>query len=256
MTRVGIVGVGVMGAPIARNILKGGFPVTVHDIDPAAADRLVAAGATRGESPRAVAAATDVVITMVPDAPDVEAAALGPDGILAGARPGLIYVDMSTIDPLTTRRVGAAMAVRGVRMIDCPVGRTTAHAEVGRLLLMLGGDPGDIEAVRPVLACTADTFIYCGRSTTCTTRAATERCARWRTACSASGSRGSTSPSFTTSSPGGTARSSSAASGSPWKARTPSSPSSGGPASCGPSGSASRTGTCASGTCGPAISIA
>ena len=78
---------------------------------------------------------------MVPDAPDVETVALGPDGILAGARPGLIYVDMSTIDPLTTRRVGAAMAARGVRMIDCPVGRTTAHAEAGRLLLMLGGDP-------------------------------------------------------------------------------------------------------------------
>jgi 3-hydroxyisobutyrate dehydrogenase-like beta-hydroxyacid dehydrogenase len=160
--RVGFVGVGVMGAPIARNILKGGFSLTVHDVDRAAAGRLVAAGATRAGSPGAVAAESDVVITMVPDAPDVEAAALGPDGILAGARPGLIYVDMSTIDPITTRRVGATMAAGGVRMIDCPVGRTTAHAEAGRLLLMLGGDPADIEAVRPVLACTADTFIYCG----------------------------------------------------------------------------------------------
>ncbi len=160
--RVGFIGVGVMGAPIARNILKGGFAVTVHDVDGAAVDRLVTAGATRGESPRAVAADVDVVITMVPDVPDVEAVALGPDGIVAGARPGLIYVDMSTIDPLTTRRVGAAMAARGVRMIDCPVGRTTKHAEAGQLLLMLGGDPADIEAVRPVLACTADTFVYCG----------------------------------------------------------------------------------------------
>jgi 3-hydroxyisobutyrate dehydrogenase-like beta-hydroxyacid dehydrogenase len=137
--RVGFIGVGVMGAPIARNILKGGFPVTVHDVDGAAADRLVAAGATRAESPRAVTTGSDVVVTMVPDAPDVEAVALGSDGILAGARPGLIYIDMSTIDPLTIRRVGAALAARGVRMIDCPVGRTTAHAEAGRLLLMLGG---------------------------------------------------------------------------------------------------------------------
>src|SRR5262245_56054275 len=145
--RVGFVGVGVMGAPIARNILKGGFPVTVHDIDGTAVDQLVTAGATRAESPRAVAEASDVVVTMVPIAPDVGAVALGPDGILASARAGLIYVDMSTIDPLTTRRVGAAMAARGVRMIDCPVGRTTAHAEAGRLLLMLGGDPRDIEAV-------------------------------------------------------------------------------------------------------------
>lgn len=160
--KVGFIGVGVMGAPIARNNLKGGFPVTVHDVDGAAVDRLSAAGATRAESPGAVAADSDVVITMLPDAPDVEAVALGPDGILAGARPGLIYVDMSTIDPLTTRRVGAAMAARGVRMIDCPVGRTTAHAEAGRLLLMLGGDPHDIEAVRPILACTADTLVYCG----------------------------------------------------------------------------------------------
>ena len=160
--RVGFIGVGVMGAPIARNILKGGFPLTVHDVDAAAADRLVAAGATRAESPRAVTTESDVVVTMVPDAPDVEAVALGPEGILAGARPGLIYIDMSTIDPLTTRRVGAAMAARSVRMIDCPVGRTTAHAEAGRLLLMLGGDPPDIEAVRPILVCTADTFIYCG----------------------------------------------------------------------------------------------
>jgi 4-hydroxybutyrate dehydrogenase/sulfolactaldehyde 3-reductase len=160
--RVGFIGVGVMGAPIARNILKGGFSLTVHDVDAAAADRLVAAGATRADSPRAVTTGSDVVITMLPDAPDVEAVALGPDGILAGARPGLIYIDMSTIDALTTRRVGAALAVRGVRMIDCPVGRTTAHAEAGRLLLMLGGDPSDIEAVRPILACTADTFIYCG----------------------------------------------------------------------------------------------
>src|SRR5262245_25263356 len=124
MMRVGFVGVGVMGAPIARNILKGGFPVTVHDVDGAAADRLVAAGATRAESPKAVATVTDVVITMLPDAPDVEAVAVGPEGILAGARAGLIYVDMSTIDPLTTRRLGAAMAARDVRMIDCPVGRT------------------------------------------------------------------------------------------------------------------------------------
>jgi 4-hydroxybutyrate dehydrogenase/sulfolactaldehyde 3-reductase len=160
--RVGFIGVGVMDAPIARNILKGGFPLTVHDVDAAAVDRLVAAGATRAESPRAVTTGSDVVVTMVPDAPDVEAVALGPDGILAGARPGLIYIDMSTIDPLTTRRVGAALAARGVRMVDCPVGRTTAHAEAGRLLLMLGGDPADIEAVRPILACTADTFIYCG----------------------------------------------------------------------------------------------
>ena len=162
MMKVGFVGVGVMGAPIARNILKGGFPLAVYDVDGAATDRLVAAGAARAESPAAVTAASDVVITMVPDAPDVERAALGPDGILAGAHPGLIYVDMSTIDPVTTRRVGAAMAARGVRMIDCPVGRTTAHAEAGRLLLMLGGDPQDIETVRPILACTADTFIYCG----------------------------------------------------------------------------------------------
>jgi 4-hydroxybutyrate dehydrogenase/sulfolactaldehyde 3-reductase len=101
----------------------------VYDVDAAATERLVQAGAAAAESPAAVADVSDVVITMVPDAPDVEQAALGPCGILAGAHRGLIYIGMSTIDPVTTRRIGAAMATRGVRMIDCPVGRTTAHAE-------------------------------------------------------------------------------------------------------------------------------
>ena len=161
--RVGFVGVGVMGAPIARNILKGGFPLMVHDVDGAAADRLVAAGATRAESTRAVAADSDVVITMVPDAPDVETVALGPDGILAGARPGLIYVDMSTIDPLTTRRVGAAMAARGVRMIDPAVGsvasgartRTGADANVRlvrRAIAPASRQEREVEGVPPAAA--------------------------------------------------------------------------------------------------------
>jgi 3-hydroxyisobutyrate dehydrogenase-like beta-hydroxyacid dehydrogenase len=102
MASVGFIGLGTMGAPMARNVLKGGHALTVHDINARAVAALVAAGATAAASPRAVAEASDVVITMLPDVPDVEAAADGPDGILAGLRPGAVYVDMRTFEPEAT----------------------------------------------------------------------------------------------------------------------------------------------------------
>ena len=107
MTSVGFIGLGTMGGPMARNVLKGGHELVVLDVNQAAVARLTAAGAKAAASPKDVAAACDVVITMLPDAPDVERAALGPDGILAGLRPGSVYIDMSTIDPATTQRIGA-----------------------------------------------------------------------------------------------------------------------------------------------------
>lgn len=162
MAAVGFIGLGTMGAPMARNVLKGGHALTVHDISERAVAAVVAAGATAAASPRAVAAASDVVITMLPDAPDVEAAAEGPDGILAGLRPGAVYVDMSTIDPETTKRVGAKVAARGAAMIDSPVGKTVEHAIAGTSTLMIGGDPAVIERVRPVLECMGESLIRCG----------------------------------------------------------------------------------------------
>jgi 3-hydroxyisobutyrate dehydrogenase-like beta-hydroxyacid dehydrogenase len=99
---------------------------------------------------------------MLPDAPDVERVALGPDGIVAGIRPGTVYVDMSTIDPDTTRKVGAAVAAKGAAMIDSPVGKTADHAVAGTLTLMVGGANGDVARCRPILDCMGTDFFHCG----------------------------------------------------------------------------------------------
>ena len=151
-----------MGAPMARNILKKGHQLIALDMQPAAVASLVAAGATAAATPKDVAAASEIVITMLPDAPDVERAALGPTGIVAGIRPGSVYIDMSTIDPATTRRVGAAIAEKGAVMIDSPVGKTADAAVAGTLTLMVGGADDVIARCRPLLDCMGTDFFHCG----------------------------------------------------------------------------------------------
>lgn len=162
MTAVGFIGLGTMGAPMARNILKGGHGLTVFDLNRPACDLLAVAGAKIAASPKEVAAASEVVITMVPDAPDVEKIALGPDGILAGMRRGTVYIDMSTIDPATTQRVGSAFAEKGIDMIDSPVGKTVEHAIAGTSTLMIGGEAAVIDRVRPILKTMGSDLIHCG----------------------------------------------------------------------------------------------
>jgi 3-hydroxyisobutyrate dehydrogenase-like beta-hydroxyacid dehydrogenase len=159
---VGFIGLGTMGAPMARNVMKRGHALTVFDVVPAAVASIVAAGARAGATPKEVAAASDIVITMLPDAPDVERVALGPEGLVAGIRAGAIYVDMSTIDPATTRKVGAAIADRGAAMIDSPVGKTADAAVAGTLTLMVGGAAEVVERCRPVLDCMGTDFFHCG----------------------------------------------------------------------------------------------
>ena len=162
MTDVGFIGLGVMGGAMARNVLKHGYRLRALDLDRRALDALVAQGASAAGTPRDVAAASDVVITSLPDAPDVLAVALGPEGIVAGIRPGAIYIDMSTIDPATTRKVGAAIAARGAHMIDCPVGKTAEHAVAGTLTLMCGGPADVVARARPILDCMGTDFFHCG----------------------------------------------------------------------------------------------
>ena len=147
---------------MARNVLKGGHPMTVFDLNEAAVGRLVAEGAKAAATPREVAAASDVVITMLPDAPDVERAVSGPDGILAGMRAGSVYVDMSTIDPATTQRIGKLMADKRIDMVDSPVGKTVEHAVAGTSTLMIGGPESVIDRVRPVLSRMGSDLIRCG----------------------------------------------------------------------------------------------
>ncbi|HEX8012733.1 MAG TPA: NAD(P)-dependent oxidoreductase [Casimicrobiaceae bacterium] len=159
---VGFIGLGTMGAPMARNILNQGHRLIVTDVQPAAVAALTAVGATAAAAPKDLAAASEIVITMLPDAPDVERVALGPDGIVAGIKPGSIYIDMSTIDPETTRRIGAAVAARGATMIDCPVGKTADAAVAGTLTLMVGGPAGIVARCRPVLDCMGTDLFHCG----------------------------------------------------------------------------------------------
>jgi 3-hydroxyisobutyrate dehydrogenase-like beta-hydroxyacid dehydrogenase len=151
-----------MGAPMARNVIKKGHRLVVFDVHAAAVDALVAAGAQAAATPREVAAASEVVITMLPDAPDVERVALGPDGVVAGIRRGAVYIDMSTIDPATTRKVGAAIAARGATMIDSPVGKTADAAVAGTLTLMVGGPADVIARCRPLLDSMGTDFFHCG----------------------------------------------------------------------------------------------
>ncbi len=163
MTNVGFIGLGIMGGPMAVNIAKKGHALTVFDVDDAAMQRLVRNGAKAETSPAAVARASEIVITMLPDAPDVEKVALGPDGIASGLRAGSVMIDMSTSAPVTTRRIGQELAAKGCGMVDSPVGKTAEHAVTGTLTLMVGGDEATIARVRPVLDCMGTDFFYCGR---------------------------------------------------------------------------------------------
>lgn len=159
---VGFIGLGVMGSPMALNILKGGHTLTVFDLDPAAVQRLTDAGARAAGSPREVGAASEVVVTMLPEPQHVRSVILGADGVAEGLRPGGVVIDMSTIDPQTSQAVGAELAARGMHMVDSPVGKTSEHAATGTLTLMVGGEPAAIDRVRPVLDCMGNEIYLCG----------------------------------------------------------------------------------------------
>jgi len=162
MANVGFIGLGVMGAPMALNILKGGHSLCVFDLNPDAVARLVQAGATACKSPREVGAASDFVVTMLPEPHHVEGAVLGKDGVAEGLRKGGIVIEMSTIDPTTSQRIGDELRARGMNLVDSPVGKTSEHAVSGTLTLMIGGEPEAIAAAEPVLDCMGDEKYYCG----------------------------------------------------------------------------------------------
>ena len=148
---VGFVGLGVMGKPMAKNLIKRGYSLVVHSRSRGPVDEVVEAGAERAESPADVARRTTVVITMVPDTPDVEAVLTGPDGILSGVRPGAVVIDMSSISPPATRRLAAMVAARGASMLDAPVSGGEIGAINATLSIMVGGDKAAVEQVRPIL---------------------------------------------------------------------------------------------------------
>lgn len=148
--KVGFVGLGIMGKPMSRNLIKAGNQLTVYDIVPEAVAEIVSAGATAAASAREAAAGAEVIITMLPDGPEVEAAVLGPDGVLEGAQPGSAIVDMSSISPIVAQKVGAACAAKGVEFLDAPVSGGEPKAIEGTLAIMVGGAEATFQRVLPL----------------------------------------------------------------------------------------------------------
>ena len=164
MLKVGYIGLGLMGKSIARNILKAGFPLVVHNRSRGAVDELVAEGATAADSPKEVAEQVDVIFTNLPDTPDVEKVVLGANGILEGAHEGLIYVDNSTIKPASARMIAEKLAEKHVSVLDAPVSGGDIGAKNGTLTIMVGGDASALEKVMPIFMAMGKTVTHVGEA--------------------------------------------------------------------------------------------
>jgi len=152
LEHIGFIGLGVMGRPMAGHLLAAGHRLTVHNRSRAPVDDLVSAGAQAGASAADVARQSDVVITMLPDTPDVESVIAGPGGVLEGLRSGAVVIDMSSISPAATRALAARVAAAGATMLDAPVSGGEIGAKNATLSIMVGGDSTAFERVRPILA--------------------------------------------------------------------------------------------------------
>jgi len=160
---IGFIGLGNMGAPMARNLLAAGHRLSVCDLSETAVAALVEAGATACDAPLAVARSeAEIIITMLPAAAHVKAVYLGEDGLLAQVRPGILLIDSSTIDPLSAREVAAAARAHGNPMLDAPVSGGTAGAAAGTLTFMVGGSEEDFARARPLLAAMGRNIVHCG----------------------------------------------------------------------------------------------
>jgi len=150
VSNIGFIGLGIMGNAMSKNLLKAGHTIVAYDIVPELTDKVVAAGAARGASCREVAERCDIVITMLPDGPEVEQAILGPGGVLEGARKVSTIADMSSISPLVAQKVGAASAAKGVEFLDAPVSGGEPKAIDGTLAIMVGGDEAVFQKMKPI----------------------------------------------------------------------------------------------------------
>ena len=159
---VGFIGLGIMGRPMAKNLLKAGYPLVVHSRSQGPVQELVGAGAKAASSPKDVAAQSDVVITMLPNSPDVELVALGKDGLIEGVKRGQLFADMSTISPLVSQKVGKALGAKGVRMLDAPVSGGEKGAIDAALSIMVGGEKADFDAALPVFQALGKTITHLG----------------------------------------------------------------------------------------------
>lgn len=162
--RIGFVGLGIMGAPMAQNLLKAGFEVAVWNRTASKCEPLVSAGAKAAELPAAVAAASEVTVSCVTNSADVEEVVLGPSGIAEGAKPGSVHIDCSTISPEVTRQIAAKLAERQVQMLDAPVSGGDVGAKAGTLAIMVGGESATFERCLPVLQAMGKTIVHVGPS--------------------------------------------------------------------------------------------
>lgn len=164
MKKIGFIGLGVMGTPMSKNLLKVGYPGIVWNRTASKMKELVSLGATAAGSPKDVAEKSDVVIIMVGDSPDVEAVVLGPSGIIEGARPGLIVVDMSSISPIATRRIAEALAKKDVKMLDAPVSGGDIGARQATLSIMVGGPKDTYEECLPIFKALGKQITHMGET--------------------------------------------------------------------------------------------
>src|SRR5947209_382068 len=161
-TTIGFIGLGIMGKPMAHNLMKAGYKLVVYNRSQAPVKELAADGATGADSPKAVASQSDVVITMLPDSPQVQEVMTGKEGVLAGAKAGTLVIDMSTISPVVTQEVAKAALAQGVRMLDAPVSGGDVGAQQGTLSIMVGGSAEDFEQAKPIFEVLGKTVVHVG----------------------------------------------------------------------------------------------
>jgi 2-hydroxy-3-oxopropionate reductase len=159
---IGFIGLGIMGKPMAKNLLKAGYSLLVYDVVAASVTELVNAGAKAGSSPKDVASQCDIVVTMLPNSPHVKTVVLGGNGVIDGAKPGTIVVDMSSIAPLASREIAEALAKKGIEMLDAPVSGGEPKAIDGTLSVMVGGKQAIFDKVKDLLLKMAGSVVLCG----------------------------------------------------------------------------------------------
>ncbi len=159
---IGFIGLGIMGKPMAHNLLRAGFQVIVQNRHQEVTDELVAAGATPGALPRDIAASCDVLITMLPDSPQVEEVLVGNDGVIEGARAGLVVIEMSTISPIVTRTLADRLTAHGIAMLDAPVSGGDKGAIAGTLSIMVGGEEETFKRCLPIFQALGKTIVHVG----------------------------------------------------------------------------------------------
>ena len=160
--KIGFIGLGIMGKPMSKNLIKAGYDLTVCDINAAAVAEVVALGAKSAATPKDVAAVTDIIITMLPNSPQVKTVVLGANGVIEGARAGALVVDMSSIAPLAAQEVAKALAEKGIRMLDAPVSGGEPKAIDATLSIMVGGDTAAFEEALPILKCVGASAVRVG----------------------------------------------------------------------------------------------